>query len=238
MTPDPWEQHAGWWQDGFTDGADPEYVEQIVPLCLELLDGRRTVVDIGCGEGQLARMLAGRGADVVGLDPTDAQLRLARTRAGGPSYARAAAEGLPLRDATCDAALACLVFEHISDHVPPIHEVARVLAPGGRFVWFLNHPLLQCPGSGWIIDHILDEEYWRVGPYLVTDVVMEELAPGVELPFVHRPLSHYVNALAAAGLTITQMLEPAPPPGFIAKAPEYQSAATIPRLLVLVAEKH
>ena len=130
------------------------------------------------------------------------------------------------------------MFEHISDHVPPIHEVARVLAPGGRFVWFLNHPLLQCPGSGWIIDHILDEEYWRVGPYLVTDVVMEELAPGVELPFVHRPLSHYVNALTAAGLTITQMLEPAPPPGFIAKAPEYEAAATIPRLLVIVSEKH
>ena len=93
-----------------------------------------------------------------------------------------------MRDASCDGALACLVFEHIADHRPPIAEVARALAPGGRFVWFLNHPLLQCPGSGWIIDHILDEEYWRVGPYLTTDVVMEELAPGVELPFVHRPL--------------------------------------------------
>ena len=123
VTPDPWEQHAGWWQDGFTDGADPEYVEQIVPLCLELLDGRRTVVDIGCGEGQLARMLTGRGADVVGLDPTDAQLRLATPRRRS-ELRHAAAEGLPLRDATCDATLACLVFEHISDHVPPIHKVA------------------------------------------------------------------------------------------------------------------
>jgi SAM-dependent methyltransferase len=235
---DPWEQHAGWWQDGFTEGADPEYVEQIVPLCVELLEGRTTIVDIGCGEGQLARMLAARGAGVVGLDPTAAQLRVARARGGGPAYARAAAERLPVRDGACDAALACLVFEHIPDHIPPIHEVARVLAPGGRFVWFLNHPLLQCPGSGWIIDHILEDEYWRVGPYLVTDVVMEELAPGVELPFVHRPLSHYVNALADAGLTITQMLEPAPPPGFIAKAPEYEAASTIPRLLTLVAEKH
>ena len=33
--PDPWEVHATWWQDGFTDGADAEYVEQILPLaCL------------------------------------------------------------------------------------------------------------------------------------------------------------------------------------------------------------
>ncbi len=160
-----------------------------------------------------------------------------RERGGAPVYVRAKAERLPVRDASCDGALACLVFEHIPDHRPPVAEIARVLAPGGRFVWFLNHPLLQCPGSGWIVDHILDEEYWRVGPYLVTDVVMEELAPGVELPFVHRPLSDYVNALAGAGLTIVRMLEPAPPAGFIARAPEYEAAATIPRLLVLVAEK-
>ena len=37
--PDPWEVHATWWQDGFTDGADAEYVEQILPLAAELLAG-------------------------------------------------------------------------------------------------------------------------------------------------------------------------------------------------------
>ena len=45
-----------------------------------------------------------------------------------------------------------------------------MLAPGGRFVFFLNHPLLQAPNSGWVIDHILEEEYWRIGPYLPVDV--------------------------------------------------------------------
>ena len=47
---------------------------------------------------------------------------------------------------------------------------------------------------------------------------MEELAPGVVLPFVHRPLSQYVNAMAAHGLLIERMEEPAPPEGFLAKA--------------------
>jgi SAM-dependent methyltransferase len=237
LEPSAWERHAGWWQDGFTEGADPEYVEQIVPLCAELLAGRRQVIDVGCGEGQLARVLARGGAQVVGLDPTGAQLTVAAARGGSPRYMRALAGALAVRDASCDGALACLVFEHIADHRAAIDEVARVLSPGGRFVWFLNHPLLQCPGSGWIIDHILEEEYWRVGPYLVTDIVMEELSPGVVLPFVHRPLSEYVNALADAGLNVVRMLEPAPPPGFVDKAPEYENAATIPRLLVLVSEK-
>ena len=76
--------------------------------------------------------------------------------------------------ASFDAAIACLVFEHIPDHVPTIAEVARILEPGGRFIFLLNHPLLQAPNSGWIIDHILDEQYWRVGNYLTPDVTMEE----------------------------------------------------------------
>ncbi len=234
---DPWETHAGWWQDGFTEGADPEYVEQILPLTLEWLAGYDTIIDIGTGEGQSARALQAQGSNVIGLDPTRAQVVAAMQRAGGPTYGIAAAEALPIRSESADAVLACLVFEHIPDCVPAISEVARVLRPGGRFVFFLNHPLLQCPGSGWIIDHILDEEYWRIGPYLVVDTVMEELSPGVKLPFVHRPLSGYVNAMSDAGLQLHRMLEPAPPQGFIDKAPEYQDAATIPRLLVLVAQK-
>jgi len=238
-SPDFWEQHAGWWQDGFTDGADPEYEEQIIPLAAECLAGARRVVDVGTGEGQLARVASGLGAELVaGVDPTRAQLRVAAERAGGPAYLRGDADHLPFADASFDAAIACLVFEHVPDHSVGIREIARVLEPGGRFVFLLNHPLLQAPDSGWVIDHINDEEYWRVGPYLGVDITMEELAPGILLPFVHRPLSQYVNAMADCGLLIERMDEPAPPEGFLAKAEEYRAAATIPRLLLLVARKH
>ena len=54
--PGLWEQHASWWQDGFTEGADPEYVEQILPLAASHLDGAARVLDVGCGEGQVARL--------------------------------------------------------------------------------------------------------------------------------------------------------------------------------------
>ena len=185
----------------------------------------------------------------MGLDPTWAQLRVARQRGpdhgrhpgdgggGRPFYVQGAGAGLPFSAEAFDAVVACLVFEHIAEADAAIAEVARVLAPGGRFVFFLNHPLLQTPGSGWIDDHILMEQYWRIGPYLVEDTTMEEVAKGVVLPFVHRPLSRYVNAMAANGLLITRMEEPEPPPGFLAVAHEYQDASTIPRLLLLRAEK-
>jgi SAM-dependent methyltransferase len=235
--PDLWEAHAGWWQQGFTDGADPEYEEQILPLAAECLAGAQRVLDVGCGEGQVARLATSLGAkQVVGIDPTWAQVEVAAARGGGPTYGRAGASALPFPDGAFDAVVACLVFEHIRDVDDAIAEVARVLAPGGRFAFFLNHPLLQTPNSGWIDDHVLDppEQYWRIGPYLVEDESLEEVEKGVFIPFIHRPLSRYVNALIRNGLMLTRMEEPAPPPGFLARAEEYLDAATIPRLLLLV----
>jgi SAM-dependent methyltransferase len=236
---DPWEANAGWWQAGFTAGADPEYEEQILPLARQWLAGAGAVLDVGCGEGQIARLVAPSATRVVAVDPTWAQLVVAAERGGGPAYARATAAALPVATATFDAVVACLVFEHIREVDVAIAEVARVLVPGGRFVFFLNHPLLQTPNSGWIDDQILDppEQYWRIGPYLVEDETLEEVEKDVFIPFIHRPLSRYVNALAGCGLTIVHMEEPAPPPGFLARAAEYADAATIPRLLLLVTEK-
>ncbi len=235
-----WEDVSGWWQEHFTDGADPEYEEQILPLAVDAVGAARRVLEVGTGEGQVARALASAGVPVViGLDPTVAQIAEAMRRGGGPTYVRGGADRLPYADGAFDAVVACLVFEHIDDVDDAIAEVARVLEPGGRFVFFLNHPLLQTPGSGWIDDQILDppEQYWRIGPYLVEAESVEQVTKGVHIRFVHRPLSRYVNAMAASGLRIDQMLEPAPPAGFLALAPEYTEAATVPRLLVLIASK-
>jgi SAM-dependent methyltransferase len=237
MAPDPWEQHARWWQEGFTQGADAEYEEQILPLCAEHLRGCARILDVGTGEGQVARLLTALGSAVVGIDPTWGQLVVAQQRGGGPAYARAGAAALPVATGVVDAVVASLVFEHIEDVDAAVAEVARVLVPGGRFVFLLNHPLLQTPGSGWIDDHILDEQYWRIGPYLTEDATLEEVDKGVFIPFIHRPMSRYVNALADAGLYLTHMEEPAPPPGFMERAQEYAEAATIPRLLLLRTEK-
>jgi SAM-dependent methyltransferase len=237
---DLWEAHADWWQEGFTDGADPEYTEQILPLAADLLAGCDRILDVGTGEGQVARLVSAQGSTtVVGIDPTANQVTEAARRGGGPQYARAGADALPFPAESFDAVVACLVFEHIEAVDAAIDEVARVLRPGGRFAFFLNHPLLQTPGSGWIDDHLVDppEQYWRIGPYLIEDQTIEEVEKDVFIPFIHRPMSRYVNAMSEAGLVLRRMLEPAPPPGFLARAQEYLEAASVPRLLVLVADK-
>jgi len=241
VTENLWEHHAGWWIDGFTDGADPEYEEQILPLAAAELAGAERVLDVGCGDGQVSRLAVRLGAQhVIGIDPTWNQVRIASERGGGAVFARAGAGALPFPAGSFDAVVACLVFEHIRDVDDAIAEVARVLVAGGRFCFFLNHPLLQTPNSGWIDDQVLDppEQYWRIGPYLIEDETIEEVEKDVFIPFIHRPLSRYINALADNGLLLERMVEPAPPQGFLDKATEYEAAVTIPRLLYLRTRKH
>jgi len=167
---DLWEQYAEWWIDGFTEGADPEYAEQILPLAAEELVGATRVLDVGCGDGQITRLAAGLDtvALAVGIDPTWNQIRVAAERGSATGFVRAGADRLPFPAGSFDAVVACLVFEHIDAVDEAIAEVARVLEPGGRFCFFLNHPLMQTPGSGWIDDQILDppEQYWRIARYL------------------------------------------------------------------------
>src|SRR4051812_26483701 len=201
------------------------------------LSGARRVLDVGCGEGQVARRVAGSGTIVTGLDPAWTQVLEARHRAGGPTYTRARSEALPCRDGAFDAVVVCAALEHVDDFAMAIDEVARVLAPDGTFVLVLCHPLLQAPGSGWVDDRILGEQYFRIGSYLRPDRRFDEVAPGVHLLFHHRPLSAYVHAMGASGLAITDMEEPAPPARLLVEHWYFPDAATIPRVLFLTAQR-
>src|SRR3954447_1253299 len=122
---DAWERNAGWWQREFTDGADPEYEEQILPLVDRHLGDARRVLDVGCGEGQVARRLAAEGVEVMGLDRSGAQIARDGGRGGGPRCARATADALPVGDSSVDAVLACLALEHVADLSAAVREIAR-----------------------------------------------------------------------------------------------------------------
>lgn len=93
------------------------------------------VVDVGCGTGGLARALAAHGCSVLGVEPDEARVEVAR-EAGGARFVAGVAEALPVETGSVDA----VVFNRSLHHVPvdrmpqALAEAQRVLRPGGSMV--------------------------------------------------------------------------------------------------------
>jgi 2-polyprenyl-6-hydroxyphenyl methylase / 3-demethylubiquinone-9 3-methyltransferase len=113
-------------------------------------DGRATglrALDIGCGGGFLAEEFARLGFDVVGVDPSAVSIEAAREHAAASSlnidYRVGAGEQLPLEDCMFDVAYCCDVLEHVSDLDRVVSETARVLKPGGLYLFDTVNRTLQ-----------------------------------------------------------------------------------------------
>lgn len=101
------------------------------------------VLDLGCGRGGVLERLHPRAGFVAGLDPDLASLR--EHRAPALALACGLAQALPYPDGSFDLVCASWVLEHLPDPARAFAEIARVLAPGGRFIFLTpnaRHPLL------------------------------------------------------------------------------------------------
>ena len=174
----------------------------------------RVVVEVGCGAAQCGRWLVSRGARVVAVDLSAGMLRHARALDARTGVAvplvQADARRLPLADGSADAA--CSAFgavPFVVDSAAVMAEVARVLRPGGRWVFSVTHPLRWVfpddPGPGGLT---VTRSYFDRTPYVETD---ERGAPVyVEQ---HRTAGDRVREVVGAGLELVDLLEPEWPEG-------------------------
>jgi len=99
----------------------------------------RTVLDLGCGGGFMAEALSKRGATVIGIDPTEAAVAAAKAHADkaglGIDYRVGNGEAIPLADCSVDCVVCVDVLEHVANVDRVIDEIARVLKPGGLFLF-------------------------------------------------------------------------------------------------------
>jgi 2-polyprenyl-6-hydroxyphenyl methylase / 3-demethylubiquinone-9 3-methyltransferase len=102
---------------------------------------QQEILEVGCGGGLICEALARRGAITVGIDPSEGALQAARdhTRRSGLGqytyFEQGYAESLPYADGSFSVIICLDVLEHVQDLHTTIKEVARVLAPGGVFVF-------------------------------------------------------------------------------------------------------
>jgi ubiquinone biosynthesis O-methyltransferase len=119
-------------------GAITERLER--RLILELVGDVRglSVLDVGCGDGDLAVELSTRGANVVGIDASGSMIDAARQRAdraqADVDFKVATAQQLPFPPERFDAVVAVTILCFVDDAAAVIQEIARVLRPGGRLV--------------------------------------------------------------------------------------------------------
>ncbi|MGU3294843.1 class I SAM-dependent methyltransferase [Williamsia sp. M5A3_1d] len=168
----------------------------------------RDILEVGCGSAPCARWLAGRGARVVGLDVSAAMLRSGASSAGAtaaPALVQAGAENLPFADASFD--IACSAFgavPFVADSARVMAEVARVLRPGGRWVFAVNHPVRWIfpddPGPAGLTVSI---PYFDRSPYVEVDD--DGTVTYVEH---HRTIGDRVREIRSAGLVLDDIVEP------------------------------
>jgi SAM-dependent methyltransferase len=94
----------------------------------------RDVLDVGCNTGYGTVRLVGDARSVTGVDVSPAAVEAARTRPGGEGVVFQVIDGfgLPFPDASFDLVTSFQVIEHVADPGPYLHEIRRVLRPGGR----------------------------------------------------------------------------------------------------------
>jgi SAM-dependent methyltransferase len=176
----------------------------------------RDVLEVGCGAAQCTRWLAGRGARAVGIDLSAGMLDRARAlgrRPGAPRPAglvQADARALPFPAACFDVAFSAYgAVPFVADPERIMAEVARVLRPGGRWVFAASHPIRWAfpddPGPDGLT---AVRSYFDRTPYV------EETADGRALYAEHhRTLGDRIRDAVGAGLVVEDLIEPEWPPG-------------------------
>lgn len=202
------------------------------------LEGRR-VVDLGCGFGWFCRWARQAGAaEVLGLDVSENML--ARARATDPDiaviYRREDLETLDLPAASFDVAYSALALHYIADLEGLLARLHRALAPGGRLVASVEHPIFSAPSAPkWVRDEA-GRDTWPVDRYLDEGPrVTDWLAKGVVKQ--HRTIGGYVDLLLRAGFTLAHLEEWGPTADQIAEHPEYAIERERPAFLLLAADR-
>lgn len=235
---DRWEAEAADWiawartpgHDAYWDYS-PRFFEWIVPR------PAGWTLEIGCGEGRVARDLSSRGHRVVAVDPAPSLVAAARAADPRGRYVRADGAHLPFAEGIFETVVAYNSLMDVDDMPATVAEAARVLVPGGWLCVCVTHPM---NGPGSFDGPEVDSPFAIAGSYLGThefDGTFERDGLTMRFRGFSHSLESYARALEAAGLVIERIREPAPTDAAVAADPTAARWRRIPMFLFLRAVK-
>jgi SAM-dependent methyltransferase len=232
-----WDAEAGAWISWVRrpghDSYDKFHREQFFELVPE--PGRLTV-DLGCGEGRVARDLMASGHRVIGFDSSPTLVAAARDMVPSVEARVADVGALPLEDACTDLVVAFMSLQDVDHLEGAVREIARVLERGGRLCLAIVHPLNSC---GRFVSDDANSQFCIEGSYLARFDYSDRVERGgMTMTFHsrHRPLADYFAAFGTAGITVEVLREPAVPDS-AATSPGWRRWQRVPLFLHILARR-
>ena len=203
------------WYEEHLKCEDTYHAKVIAPNLMRILDPvpDMRILDLGCGEGYFTRLIHASGATVVGADIAPELIAAAKKASPDIEYRVASAESLPFAGmASFHAVICVLALQNMERLDLVMKETARVVKPGGRVIFVLNHPVFRIPKkTSWGFDNEQNIQYRRVDSYLSQSRASIEMAPGKGTADVtwsfHRSLQDHMKSFASAGFAITRLEE-------------------------------
>lgn len=228
-TGDIWDRKAEFWDEKMGEG-NVFHRHLVAPAVERLLSPRanESILEVGCGNGLVARQLARLGVQVVATDVSQRFLERARQRtsehADRIEYrqidATDEAQLLALGERRFDAAVSTMALMDIPTIQPLLSALSRLLRQGGRFVFAVPHPCFNSSAVSMLAEqedrggNLITTHALKVTAYLDVPPQKGTGMSGEPAPhyYFHRPLGVLFAACFAAGFALDGLEEPAFPP--------------------------
>lgn len=255
-----WDKASTSWADFVRKGKDYYREEMNNPATFRMIGNIRgkRILDLACGEGCNTRILAEKGAEVIGVDSSEEMIRLARQkekedRLGIRYNVSDAANLKELENEHFDVVTCFMALMDIECYEDTISEVARVLRKKGKFVFSITHPCFEFgvtingePIAEWKYEegtenagekkalHLEVKKYFGLAKCEVT-WDMKRLVEPFQTTAFHRTLTDYFQTLYKNGFVVTRLNEPKPTSKGISAHPSLRKHMLIPHSIIIEA---
>jgi ubiquinone/menaquinone biosynthesis C-methylase UbiE len=207
--PASWDEVAWDYHKTVGETGDSYHRTYVNPVIFDILGDVKglSVLDLACGQGYLSRILARKGAIVVGVDLSEKMLEIARDSEDseplGVEYIQCNSGDMrEIMDSSMDCVVSTFGFHDIKEIESTIAECSRVLKEGGKLVFAIPHPLTYARRAQ-------DEDgyYMKIRRYMSVQEIPHPKYKETEVMAYHRPLSFYFEKAFSAKLRMIAFRE-------------------------------
>lgn len=197
------------------------------------------ILDLGCGFGDFARFAQSSGAfSVTGLDVSENMVAEARrlTDSSDIDYICSSIESHVAAEESIDLVVSSLALHYVDDYGCVVQKVFDWLAPGGRFIFSVEHPICTANPVGWTKDTQDNAVSWPLDNYHHQGIRQTKWFVDGVVKF-HRTCETYVGTLLGAGFQLDHFKEPTPTAEALDERPSLAIHLRRPPFLLLAATK-